>query len=150
MYINGLFLLFFWCLGWAKLGFVYGSYLVVALLLLTLIRHTRRLSVLGLFAFILASLGQYSHLSNQFPNPWEGKDLLIKACVVKVNSNPNGISLILQTLNLRCLLLSKGLITGVLSPSTKGCQTIYLEGSNYMYTLIQKLHNHNFTVQTTP
>jgi len=109
MYINGLFLLFFWCLGWAKLGFVYGSYLVVALLLLTLIRHTRRLSVLGLFAFILASLGQYSHLFNQFPNPWEGKDLLIKACVVKVNSNPNGTSLILTDAQLEVPLVKQGL-----------------------------------------
>lgn len=95
MYIYGLFLLFFWCLGWAEVGFLNGACLVIVLLILMLINYTRRAAALGLMVFLLASAGQYSRIYNQFPNPWAGKDLRINACVSKIKSTGNGFSLML-------------------------------------------------------
>ena len=58
MYINGLFFLLFWCLGWAEFGFVNGLYLVIVLLSGLLVAYTRRKAALGLITFLLASAGQ--------------------------------------------------------------------------------------------
>ena len=51
MYINGLFLLLFWCLGWSELGFVNGLYLVAVLLLALLVSYTRRKAAFSLTAW---------------------------------------------------------------------------------------------------
>ena len=96
MYINGLFFLLFWCLGWAEFGFVNGLYLVIVLLSGLLVAYTRRKAALGLITFLLASAGQYDHVYSQFPQPWVGKDLRINACVSKLTSNYTGLSLLLS------------------------------------------------------
>jgi len=96
MYINGLFLLLFWCLGWSEFGFVNGLYLVTGLLIALLVSYTRRKAALGLIAFLLASAGQYDRVNGQFPHPWAGKDLRINACVAKLKSTKAGLSLILS------------------------------------------------------
>ena len=55
MYINGLFLLLFWCLGWAQFGFINSLYLIIFLLVGLLFGDTRRQAVVALFIFLLAS-----------------------------------------------------------------------------------------------
>ena len=57
MYINGLFLLIFWCLGWGQFGFSNSLYLSIVLLIAILVAYTRRRAVLGLTVFLLASAG---------------------------------------------------------------------------------------------
>jgi len=96
MYINGLFLLLFWCLGWTEFGFVRGLYLVAALLIAFLAPYTRRVAALGLVTFLLASAGQYHRVYTQFPQPWTSKDLRINACVSKIKSTHTGLSLLLS------------------------------------------------------
>ncbi len=51
MYINGLFLLLFWCLGWAQFGFINSLYLIIFLLVGLLFGDTRRQAVVALFIF---------------------------------------------------------------------------------------------------
>jgi competence protein ComEC len=96
MYINGLFLLLFWCLGWAEFGFLNGLYLVVLLLIALLVGYKRRKAAIGLIAFLLASIGQYNLVYNQFPQPWAGKDLRISACVSALDATLTGLSLLLS------------------------------------------------------
>ena len=96
MYINGLFLLLFWCLGWAEFGFLNSLYLVVILSVALLVGYTRRKAALGLMAFLLASIGQYSLVYSHFPKPFTGKDLRISACVSELNANHSGLSLLLS------------------------------------------------------
>ena len=45
MYINGLFLLLFWCLGWAQFGFINSLYLIIFLLVGLLFGYTRRKAI---------------------------------------------------------------------------------------------------------
>ena len=96
MYINGLFLLFFWCLGWGPFGFSNSLYLIIVLLIGLLVAYTRRKAALGLTVFLLASAGQYERVYSQFPYPWVGKDLRINACVSKVGVTRSGLSLLLS------------------------------------------------------
>ena len=96
MYINGLFLLFFWCLGWGQFSFLNSLYLVIVLLFALLITYTRRRAALGLAVFLLASAGQYDRVYSQFPYPLVSKDLRIHACVSKLDVTPVGISLLLS------------------------------------------------------
>ena len=96
MYINGLFLLFFWCLGWAKFGLVNSLYLIIVLLIGFLIAYTRRKAILALVVFLLASAGQYHRVSIQYPLPWTSKDLRIKACVSGLTPSQTGLSLMLS------------------------------------------------------
>ena len=81
MYINGLFLLLFWCLGWAQFGFINSLYLIIFLLVGLLFGDTRRQAVVALFIFLLASVLQYHLISIQYPLPWVRKDLRMEACV---------------------------------------------------------------------
>jgi competence protein ComEC len=96
MYINGLFLLFFWCLGWGQFGFSNSLYLIIVLLIALLVTYTRRRAALALTVFLLASAGQYDRVYSQFPYPWVSKDLRIHACVSKLNVTRAGISLVLS------------------------------------------------------
>ena len=96
MYINSLFFLLFWCLGWAEFGFVHGLYLVAALLIALLVPCTRSKAALGLITFLLASAGQYHRVYTQFPQTWTGKDLRINACVSKIKPTQAGFSLLLS------------------------------------------------------
>ena len=96
MYINGLFLLIFWCLGWGQFGFSNSLYLIIVLLIAILVAYTRRRAVLGLTVFLLASAGQYDRVYSQFPYPWVSKDLRIHACVSKLDVTRSGISLLLS------------------------------------------------------
>ena len=51
MYINGLFLLLFWCLGWAQFGFINSLYLIILLLVGLLFGYTRRQAVVSAVQF---------------------------------------------------------------------------------------------------
>ena len=48
MYINGLFLLLFWCLGWAQFGFINSLYLIILLLVGLLFGYTPHKALLAL------------------------------------------------------------------------------------------------------
>jgi competence protein ComEC len=108
MYINGLFLLLFWCLGWSELGFVNGLYLVAILLVALLLSYTRRKAAFSLIAFLLASAGQYDLIYSQFPYPWAGKDLRINACVSAVKSTRTGLSLLLSNVQVDVPIVVEG------------------------------------------
>ncbi len=95
MYINSLFLLLFWCLGWSEFSVVNSLYLVTVLSVALLVPYARGKAALCLATFILASAGQYHLTYSQFPHPWTGKDLLINACVSKIKSTRVGLSLVL-------------------------------------------------------
>ena len=58
MYINGLFLLLFWCLGWAQFGFINSLYLIILLLVGLLFVYTRRKAISAQLVFLLASVFQ--------------------------------------------------------------------------------------------
>ena len=75
MYIYSLFLLLFWCVGWAELDFLNGLWLVLLLLSLMLINLTRQIALCSLIVFLLASAGQYSLTNKQFSKSWTGIDL---------------------------------------------------------------------------
>lgn len=116
MYINGLFLLLFWCLGWAGFGFANSLYLILLLLLGLLVDYSRIRCALGLIIFLLASAGQYHQVHSQFPSLWAGKDLHIRACVTKLNASPRGLS----------LWLTKAQIHKPIVQDTKASKPIYL------------------------
>ena len=96
MYINGLFLLFFWCLGWAQFGFINSLYLIILLLVGLLFGYTRRKAMTALLVFLLASVLQYQLISIQYPLPWARKDLRMEACVTGLSRSQAGISLMLS------------------------------------------------------
>ena len=96
MYINGLFLLLFWCLGWAQFGFINSLYLIIFLLVGLLFGDTRRQAVVALFIFLLASVLQYHLISIQYPLPWVRKDLRMEACVTGLSRSQAGLSLMLS------------------------------------------------------
>ena len=96
MYIYSLFLLLFWCVGWAELDFLNGLWLVLLLLSLMLINHTRQIALFSLIVFLLASAGQYSLTNKQFPKSWTGIDLRLNACISSLKSTDHGLSLILK------------------------------------------------------
>jgi len=81
MYINSLFLLLFWCLGWAQFGFINSLYLIILLLVGLLFSYTHRKAMTALLVFLLASVLQYQLISIQYPLPWARKDLRMEACV---------------------------------------------------------------------
>ena len=64
MYINGLFLLFFWCLGWAQFGFINSLYLFILLLVGLLFGYTLRKAIIALLVFLLAIVLQYQPVSH--------------------------------------------------------------------------------------
>ncbi|MEZ7841627.1 MAG: competence protein ComEC [Parasphingorhabdus sp.] len=96
MYINGLFLLFFWCLGWAQFGFINSLYLIILLLVGLLFGYTRRKAMTALLVFLLASVLQYQLISIQYPLPWARKDLRMEACVTGLSRSQAGLSLMLS------------------------------------------------------
>ncbi|HCH31354.1 MAG TPA: DNA internalization-related competence protein ComEC/Rec2 [Oceanospirillaceae bacterium] len=98
MYINGLFLLLFWCLGWSAISFNVG----VALMMLLgagvmAYKSHQKLMVSALLLFLVASMGQYQRLNSQFPFMWVGKDLAVTGCVTDLRSNATGLSIELDT-----------------------------------------------------
>ena len=96
MYINGLFLLFFWCLGWAQFGFINSLYLIILLLVGLLFSYTHRKAMTALLVFLLASVLQYQLISIQYPLPWARKDLRMEACVTGLSRSQAGLSLMLS------------------------------------------------------
>lgn len=96
MYIYSLFLLLFWCVGWAELDFLNGLWLVLLLLSLMLINLTRQIALCSLIVFLLASAGQYSLTNKQFSKSWTGIDLRLNACISSLKSTDHGLSLILK------------------------------------------------------
>ena len=96
MYINGLFLLLFWCLGWAQFGFINSLYLIILLLVGLLFGYTRRKAMTALLVFLLASVLQYQLISIQYPLPWARKDLRMEACVTGLSRSQAGLSLMLS------------------------------------------------------
>ena len=58
MYFNSLFLLLFWCLGWAQFGFINSLYLIILLLVGLLFVYTRRKAIAALLVFLLVSVFQ--------------------------------------------------------------------------------------------
>lgn len=98
MYINGLFLLLIWCLGWSDLGFINGLYLVLLLLVGMLVPFVRPWSCVALLVFLLAGMLQYQRINTQFPPMLTSKDLYINACVARLKETPSGLSLLLTHL----------------------------------------------------
>jgi competence protein ComEC len=93
MYINSLFLLLFWCLGWSAIDFTSGLVVVIGLAGYNLMasRHTQ-LVWSALAIFIIASLAQYQAANAQFPN-WTGQDLHLTGCVLAVQKSSTGMRL---------------------------------------------------------
>ena len=96
MYINSLFLLLFWCLGWAQFGFINSLYLIILLLVGLLFSYTHRKAMTALLVFLLASVLQYQLISIQYPLPWARKDLRMEACVTGLSRSQAGLSLMLS------------------------------------------------------
>ena len=96
MYISSLFLLLFWCLGWAQFGFINSLYLIILLLVGLLFGYTRRKAMTALLVFLLASVLQYQLISIQYPLPWARKDLRMEACVTGLSRSQAGLSLMLS------------------------------------------------------
>jgi len=94
MYINGLFLLLFWCLGWSAISFNVGVALVMLLGVgVMAFKSHQKLIVSALLLFLVASMGQYQRLNSQFPFMWVGKDLAVTGCVTDVRSNATGLTI---------------------------------------------------------
>ena len=96
MYIDSLFLLLFWCLGWAQFGFINSLYLIILLLVGLLFSYTHRKAMTALLVFLLASVLQYQLISIQYPLPWARKDLRMEACVTGLSRSQAGLSLMLS------------------------------------------------------
>ena len=98
MYINSLFLLLFWCLGWSAIGFSVSVTLLVMLGLgIVVWKSYQKLILSALFLFLVASIGQYHRLNSQLPFMWVGKDLAVTGCVTELRSNATGLTVVLDT-----------------------------------------------------
>jgi len=101
MYINGLFLLLIWCVGWADINFATGVSLITILLVISVnSTHLRRRCLWGLVILIMALLGQYYHTNSHWPKQWEGKDLRLTACVNDLQYSATGLSVVIDDVEL--------------------------------------------------
>ena len=69
MYINSLFLLLFWCLGWAQFGFINSLYLIILLLVGLLFGCTHRKAMTALLVFFASQFSSVSTYFHSIPPP---------------------------------------------------------------------------------
>ncbi len=146
MYIYSLFLLLFWCVGWAQLEVVNSYWLVIFLLSGMLINRTRLVAFCALMVFLLASAGHYSAINKQFPTHWTGVDLRINACIANIKTAGHGLSLMLTNAYIEVPIIKQGQDNRLTKPVYQA-QAIPLSGmvkaTIYAYTKAAQPPIHN-------
>ena len=98
MYTRGLLFLFFWTLGFSKLGLSYFSFIVTALLVCLLHRPFQKNALVYLFGFVVSCAVQNSLLNGQFPKSLESKDLRVTGCIAGISQDQGVLGLRLENL----------------------------------------------------